>query len=70
MNFVEQIILIDDIKMIEMIVEINSESCATKYQKIKQIKFKISFETSETFERFKKFIQVFKKQSNFVDITK
>ena len=34
-NFVEQIILIDNIKMIEMIVEVNSESRATKYQKIK-----------------------------------
>ena len=69
-NFVEQAISIDDIKMIEMIVEINFEFRAIKYQKIKQIKFKISSEISETFERFKRFAQMFKKQSNFVDITK
>ena len=61
MNFAEQTILIDDIKMIEIIVKINFKFRATKYQKIKQIKFKISFETSETFERFKKFVQMFKK---------
>ena len=35
MNFVEQMISIDNIKMIEMIVEINFKSRATKYQKIK-----------------------------------
>ena len=35
MNLVEQAISIDDIKMIEIIVEINSEFHATKYQKIK-----------------------------------
>ena len=63
-------ILINNIEMIEMIVEINFESRATKYQKIKQIKFKISFETFKIFEKLKKFAQVFKKQSNFVDITK
>ena len=56
--------------MIKIIIEINFESRATKYQKIKQIKFKISFETFKIFERFKKFVQMFKKQSNFVDITK
>ena len=54
MNFVEQTILIDNIEMIKIIVEINFESHATKYQKIKQIKFKISFETFESFKRFKK----------------
>ena len=37
-----------------MIVKIDSESRATKYQKIKQIKFKILFEKFEAFERFKK----------------
>ena len=31
MNFAEQTISIDNIKMIEIIVEINSESRATKY---------------------------------------
>ena len=55
MNFVKQTILVDNIKIIEMIVEINFEFRATKYQKIKQIKFKTSSETFETFERFKKF---------------
>ena len=70
MNFAEQMISINNIEIIEMIVEINFESRATKYQKIKQIKFKILFETFETFERFKKLVQMFKKQSNFVDITK
>ena len=70
MNLAEQAISIDDIEMIKMIVEINSEFRATKYQKIKQIKFKTSFEAFETFERFKKFAQMFKKQSNFVNITK
>ena len=49
--------------MIKIIVKINFEFCAIKYQKIKQIKFKISFEIFETFERFKK-------QSNFVNIIK
>ena len=56
--------------MIKIVVEINFEFRATKYQKIKQIKFKISFEAFEIFERFKKLVQMFKKQSNFVDITK
>ena len=28
------------------------------------------FKAFKTFERFKKFVQMFKKQSNFVDITK
>ena len=56
MNLVEQTILIDDIKIIEIIVEINFEFRATKYQKIKQIKFKISFEIFETFERLKRFV--------------
>ena len=55
MNFAEQMISINNIKIIEMIVEINFEFRATKYQKIKQIKFKISFEISEIFEKFKKF---------------
>ena len=54
-NFVEQTISVDDIEMIEIVIKINFESHATKYQKIKQIKFKISFETFEIFERFKKF---------------
>ena len=56
--------------MTEVIAEVNLESRAIKYQKIKQIKFKISFEVLETFEKFKKFVQIFKKQSNSVDITK
>ena len=70
MNFVKQTISIDNIEMIEMIIEVNPESRATKYQKIKQTKFKISFEAFEVFEKFKKFVQMFKKQSNSVDITK
>ena len=70
MNFVEQAISIDNIEMIEIIVEINFESRATKYQKIKQTKFKTSFEAFEIFERFKKFVQMFKKQLNFVNIIK
>ena len=61
MNFIEQTILIDNIKMIEINVEINFEFRATKYQKVKQIKFKISFKTFKIFERFKKFAQMFKK---------
>ena len=56
--------------MIKIIVEVNFESRATKYQKIKQIKFKISFEAFEIFEKLKKFVQMFKKQSNFVNIIK
>ena len=55
MNLVKQTILIDDIKMIKIIVEINFKFCATKYQKIKQIKFKTLFEAFEIFERFKRF---------------
>ena len=54
MNLAEQTISINDIEIIEMIIEINSEFRAIKYQKIKQIKFKISFKTFETFEKFKK----------------
>ena len=54
MNFVEQAISIDDIKMIKIIIEINFEFRATKYQKIKQIKFKTLFETFEVFEKFKR----------------
>ena len=42
--------------MIKIIVEINFEFHAIKYQKIKQIKFKTSFETFEIFERFKKLV--------------
>ena len=56
MNFVKQTISVDDIKMIEIIVKINFNFRATKYQKIKQTKFKISFETFKIFERFKKFV--------------
>ena len=51
MNLAEQAIFVDNIKMIEIIVEVNSESRAIKYQKIKQIKFKILFEASETFRK-------------------
>ena len=69
-NLAEQAISIDDIEMIKMIVEVNFKFCATKYQKVKQIKFKISFETFKTFEKLKRFAQVFKKQSNSVDIMK
>ena len=54
MNFVKQTISIDDVKMIKIIVEINFKFRATKYQKIKQIKFKISFEIFKIFERYKK----------------
>ena len=70
MNFVKQTISINNIKIIKIIVKINSEFRATKYQKIKQTKFKISFETFETFEKFKKFAQMLKKQSNSVNIMK
>ena len=70
MNLVEQAISVDDIEMIKIIVEVKFKFHATKYQKIKQIKFKILFEAFETFEKFKKFAQIFKKQSNFIDITK
>ena len=70
MNFVEQTISINNIKMMKIIVEINFEFRAIKYQKIKQIKFKISFKTFKTFEKLKRFVQIFKKQLSFVDITK
>ena len=43
MNFVKQSILIDNIKIIKIIIEINFKFRAAKYLKIKQIKFKISF---------------------------
>ena len=61
MNFVEQTISIDNIEMIKMIIEISFKFRATKYQKIKQIKFKVSFKTFETFEKFKRFVQMLKK---------
>ena len=70
MNLAEQTISVNNIKIIEMIVKINFKFYATKYQKIKQIKFKTSSKAFEIFEKFKKFVQTFKKQSNFVDITK
>ena len=35
MNLIEQMISIDDIEMIKIIIEINFESRAIKYQKIK-----------------------------------
>ena len=35
MNFIEQTISVDDIKIIEIIVEVNFKFRATKYQKIK-----------------------------------
>ena len=69
-NLAEQTILINNIEMIEIIVEINSEFRATKYQKIKQIKFKTSFETFKAFEEFRKLVQMLKKQLNFVNIIK
>ena len=56
MNFVEQMISVDDTEMIEIIVEINFEFRATKYQKIKQTKFKTSFKAFKIFKRFKKFV--------------
>ena len=56
MNFAEQAISINDIEMIEIIIKINFKFYATKYQKIKQTKFKTSFETFETFEKLKKFV--------------
>ena len=70
MNFTEQTISVDDIEMIKIIIKVNFKSRATKYQKIKQIKFKILFETFKIFEKFKRFAQMFKKQSNSVNITK
>ena len=39
-----------------MIIKINSESRATKYQKIKQIKFKTLLKAFEIFEKFKKLV--------------
>ena len=70
MNFAEQAISINNIEMIKMIIEINSKFRAAKYQRIKQVKVKISFKTFEIFDRFKKLVQMFKKQSNFVNIIK
>ena len=70
MNLVEQAVLIDDIEMTEIIIEINLKFRATKYQRIKQIKVKISFKTFEIFDRFKRLAQMLKKQSNFVNIIK
>ena len=70
MNLVEQVVSVDDIEITEMIIEVNSKFRATKYQRIKQVKVKISFETLKIFDRFKRLAQMFKKQSNFVDIIK
>ena len=41
--------------MIKMIVKVNLELRAIKYQKIKQIKFKILYKIFKAFEKFKKF---------------
>ena len=56
--------------MIEVIIKVNSKFRVTKYQRVKQIEVKILFETFEIFDRFKRLAQMFKKQSNFVDIIK
>ena len=56
--------------MIKVIIEVNSKFRATKYQRIKQVKVKILFETFEIFDRFKRLAQMFKKQLNFVNIIK
>ena len=54
MNLAEQAVSVNDIEMIEMIIEVNSKFRAAKYQRVKQIKVKISFETLEIFDRFKR----------------
>ena len=70
MNFAEQTISVNDIEMIKIIVKINSEFRAIKYQRVKQTKFEISFKVFKTFNKFKKLVLIFKKQLNSTDIIK
>ena len=58
-----------DIVMKKILVDINTNSRAVKYKKIKLIKFS-SVETIKITKRFKKLTQIIKKQSDLIDIIK
>ena len=79
MNLINQIVFSKDLKFIDVsradvamkkiFVDINSDSRAIKYKKIKLIKFN-SIEVVEITKRLKKLTQIIKKQSNLVDVIK
>ena len=58
-----------DVAMKKVFVDINLNSRAVKYKKIKLIKFN-SIEVVEITKKFKKLTQIIKKQSNSVDVIK
>ena len=58
-----------DIVIKKILVDINSNSRAVKYKKIKLIRFN-SVEVVEITKKFKKLAQIIKKQSNSVDVIK
>ena len=58
-----------DVAMKKILVDINSDSRAVKYKKTKLIKFS-SVEVVEITKRFKKLVQIIKKQFNSVDVIK
>ena len=62
-------ILRADVAMKKILVNINLNSQAVKYKKIKVIKFS-SIETVEITKKFKKLTQIIKEQSNSVDVIK
>ena len=58
-----------DVTMKEISVDINLNSQVVKYKKIKLIRFN-SVEVVEIMKKFKKLIQIIKKQSDSVDVIK
>ena len=58
-----------NITMKKIFVDINSDSRAVKYKKIKLIKFS-SIEVVEISKRFKKLVQIIKKQSDSINVIK
>ena len=62
-------ILRANVVMKETFVDINSDSRAVKYKKIKLIRFD-SIEIVEITKRFKKLTQIIKKQLNSIDVIK
>ena len=79
MNLTNKIIFNKKLKLIDVLcanvamkkffVDINSDSRAAKYKKIKLIKFS-SIEVVKITKRFKKLTQIIKKQLNLIDIIK
>ena len=79
MNLTNKVVFSKDSKLIdvsranvamkEILININSDSRAVKYKKTKLIKFNL-IEIVEITKRFKKLVQIIKKQSNSIDVIK